>query len=99
MPPLNRTFPLAQVNGVSVFVSHDLEFDMSGPVDVFLDVAVRNSERVCRLRLGCLKGHGKIVPVAYDAHSSPTAAGNGLDNDRIADLVGGSKGFLFALDG
>ena len=33
-----------------------------------------------------------------DAHPAPAAAGNGLDHDRVADLLGDGEGFLLALN-
>src|SRR6266705_3222539 len=46
MPALDRTFTLAQMDGVSVLVRHDLELDMPRSLDKFLDIAIRRPERI-----------------------------------------------------
>ena len=49
MPPLNRTFALAQMNHVAVLVAQHLKFDVPRPLDQLLDVHVGAAEGLLRL--------------------------------------------------
>jgi hypothetical protein len=44
MTPLDRALPFPQMNGVAVFVRQDLKLDVTGGRQIFLDVAVGDSE-------------------------------------------------------
>ena len=55
MPPLNRAFSLTQMNGIAVFVCHDLKFDVTRPLDEFFNVAVGNAKGACSLGLSCFQ--------------------------------------------
>jgi hypothetical protein len=87
MPPLDRAVALAEVDDVAVRVGEDLDLHVARVLEVALDVhrrirevrlplAARRLERACRL--------GRL---AHDLHPLAAAAGSGLDDQRVADLL------------
>src|SRR6185503_17589127 len=87
VPALHRAVALAQVHRVAVTVGEDLELDMPRVLEEFLHVHLVAAEG--RQRLGaCDRDRVEQRRVAvHDAHAAPAAAGGGLDDDGIADLV------------
>ena len=86
--PLQRTIALAKMNRVAVVVAEDLDFDVPGRGDKFLDQDPAGCE--CRLALahGAFKRGIEISVLVDPPHATAAAAGSGLDQHRIADLVG-----------
>ncbi len=85
---LQRAVALAQVDDIAVAVAEDLELDVARARHVFLDHHPGVAEGTLRLTHA---GGERIVEVgvAVDpAHALAAAAGHGLDQHRIADLVG-----------
>ncbi len=66
----------------------DLELDVAGPLDVLLEVDPAVAERLLGLVAGDVELLGEGNVVVGDAHSAPAAAGDRLDDDRIADRPG-----------
>ena len=56
MTPLNRTFPLAQVDHSARFIGEELDLDMPGPHQVFLHINRPVPERRFRLSERRLEG-------------------------------------------
>ena len=69
-----------------------------GPLDVLLDVDVADAERRLGLALRRLERLAHFRRGADDAHATPAAAGDGLDDHRKAELPGDLEGLLFAID-
>ena len=74
------------MNNVTMAVGHDLEFDMVGIEDEFLDVNVTVAESLFRFVPRAVKRTDQARLVVRRAHAAAAAAGNGLDHHGIADL-------------
>ena len=87
MPPLDRAVPLVQVQRGTLRVGQDLHLDVPRPADRLLDEGGRIPERPLRLahrRRDQLAQHRGIID---PPHAATTTAGDGLDEDREADLL------------
>src|SRR5262245_50437148 len=98
MAALDGAFALSEVNHVSVVVAEHLDFDVARVGDVFLKVDAAVFERGLGLGAGHVVSVEEFVLIVGDAHASPTAAGRGLDQHRIADPPGLFDGGLFVFD-
>ena len=85
---LDGTFPLQEVDHVSLPVGQDLEFDMAGLLEILLQVDIAVSEGAPGFACGREGGLPEFTRGPHDPHPLPAAAGRGLDDDRIADLLG-----------
>src|SRR6476661_2657494 len=95
MPPLNGALAFAQMNR-ALTVTQDLDFDVAGPFDEFLEVDTGVAECLFRLGASRLQSIGQTVTVANHAHALAATTGGRLDHDRIADLPRrSSSGFEF----
>ena len=85
---LDAALALAQRDHPAVVVGEDLELDVPGVLEEFLDVDAAVAER----GLGFDRRHGQGILkgdiVVGDAHPAPAAAGYGFDHHRIADPLG-----------
>ena len=99
MPALNRALALAEVHDVAVMVADDLELDVARVLEVFLDVDVAVAERGLGLSLRGPERVGQLAGIPHDAHASPAAAGDRLDDDRVSDVLGDLERLLLAVDG
>ena len=86
--PLHRAVALEEVQAVAVGVGEDLDLDVARARDVALDQHMVVAE--ARLRLALARGQrGGEVGCGVDAaHALAATAGAGLDQHRVADLVG-----------
>src|ERR1700733_4868728 len=88
MTALQRTVTVPAVNDVTTCIRQDLDFDMTGSIDEFLEVDACVFE--CGLGLvprGLQRGReGGFVTA--DAHPLAAPTGGGLDQDRVADRPG-----------
>jgi hypothetical protein len=98
VPALDRTFALAQVHEVAVMVAKHLEFDVPRVFQILLDVDVPDAERSLRFTLRGPEQVAQICRRPYDAHPAAAAAGNGLDDDRIADVLRALERLFFAVE-
>ena len=88
VPPLDRAVALEQVQRGPLRVGEDLHLDVPRPADRLLDERRRIAERALGLahrRLDRLPQLGRVVD---PAHAAAAAAGDSLDEDREADLLG-----------
>src|SRR5215831_15738498 len=99
MPPLDRALALSQVHHSSMLVAQDLELDMPRRLDVFLDVDVGDAKGRLGLALRRLERVRELAGIADDAHASATAAGRGLDDHRVADVLRDLERLVLALGG
>ena len=85
---LQRTVALVEMDGIAVGVGKHLQLDMPRRRNIFLDQHAGVAERTFGLALRALQRRVEIdVPI--DApHALAAAAGDRLDQHRIADLVG-----------
>ena len=88
MAALQRAVALEQMHHVAVAVGKHLDLDMARREDVFLHQHARITEGVLRLALGALQRRIEIGRLLDAPHALAAAAGNRLDQHRIADLVG-----------
>src|SRR5690606_35057505 len=96
---LHGAVAFAEVEGLAVGVGEDLELDVAGLLDVFLDIDRAVAEGFLGLVAGDVVFLGEGDVVVGDAHAAPAAAGDGLDDDGVADLAGDFDGFGLAGDG
>ena len=85
---LDGAVALAEVDDVAVVVGQDLHLDVPGLDDELLDVDAAVAEGGLGLGLGGVEAGAQGDVVVGDAHAASAAAGGGLDEDRVADLVG-----------
>ena len=93
MPALQRAVALAEMHGVAVAVAEHLDFDVARALEIFFEVDCVVAEGGLGFRARGRQRIGSSARVARDLHAAPAAAGGGLDQHRIADLVGDLGGF------
>ena len=77
-----------QVDDIAVGVAEDLHLDVARAGDVFLDQHARVAEGGLALALGRGKAVGEVLGAVDLLHALAAAAGDRLDQHRIADGVG-----------
>src|SRR5215471_18741525 len=85
MAALNRAFTLAEGDDAAVGVAEDLDLDVPGPLEIFLDVDVCGSEGAIGLASRGVEGALKVHLRAADAHAPSAAAGRRFQDHRKAD--------------
>ena len=76
------------MHDIAVAVGEDLDLDVPRRQDVLLDQHPRIAEGARRLALGALERRLEIGRLVDAPHALAAAAGDRLDEHRIADLVG-----------
>src|SRR5687768_13517739 len=87
MTTLDRTFTLAEMDHVAVFVAENLYLDMPWALDCFLQIKRRIAERGSRFGLCSLKCGTKIVAVADESHSFAAATRSSFQHHWITKLL------------
>src|SRR5262245_5562151 len=95
---LNRAFPLAKMDHVVVPVPEDLNFDMAGIGNEFLDKDALVAKRGFRFRPGTRETFPHLGFVAGNAHAFAAPSRARLDHHGVADLPGNLDRFSVALD-
>ena len=95
---LDRTVALTEVDDLAVTVAEDLEFDVARFFDVVFDVNRTVAERFFGLVGGDMILFGDRDIVMGDAHAATAAAGDGFNDDRIANLAGDPDRLVFGRD-
>ena len=85
MAALERALALAEVDDAPVRVAEDLDLDVPRLGEVLLEVDAAVPERALGLARRELERGRELLVVARDAHPAPAAAGDGLEEDRVAD--------------
>ena len=98
VPPLYRAVPLAEVHGVAVLVADDLYLDMARRGKVALEVDRAVPQRCPGAGPGRRVRVAHVGELGYHADAPPTATGYRLENDRVADLLGGGVRLLQRVD-
>ncbi len=88
MAPLHRAIALEQIDGRTVRIGEDLDLDVPGRGQVFLDQHAIVAERRLRLALRGRKRCLEIPRTFDDLHALAAASGGRLDQHRITDLGG-----------
>ena len=99
MAALNGTVALKKMHDVAVFVAQNLNFNVLGVLDVFLNEDVIVAERFCRFALCGVIFVEQVGLVAHNAHAASAAACSCLQNNGITAFVCEIDSFLVALDG
>ena len=85
--PLDRAFPLSQIDPVAVAVAKHLNFDVAGLGHEFFDENPVIPKGICRFVLGALETLTRFFVIPRDPHPFAATAGGCLDHHRIADVV------------
>ena len=88
VPPLDGAVALVEVQDVALLVGEDLDLDVAGLDDELFEVDVAVAEGGLGLGPGRVEGGPQADVVVDDAHAAAAAAGDRLDDDGVADLVG-----------
>ncbi len=86
--PLDRAVALVEVQDVALLVGEDLDLHVPGLDDELFEIDVAVAEGGLGLGLGRIERRPQADVVVDDPHAAAAAAGDGLDDDRVADLVG-----------
>ena len=87
--PLQGAVALEQVHDVALVVREDLHLDVPGAQHGLLDEHRGITEGGVRLAHRRVQGAGQLLGALHTAHAAPAAAGHGLDEHGVADLLGG----------
>jgi hypothetical protein len=85
---LQRAVALAKMDGTALAVTDHLHFDVARLFQILLDIDGIVPKGSARFRTRGRQRHHEVGPGARHLHAAPTAASGGLDDDRVADLVG-----------
>src|SRR4029079_8567212 len=86
--PLHRAVALEEVHGVAARVGEYLDLDVPRRCEISLDQHALIAEAGLRLALRGGARRREVALALDDLHSLAAAAGDGLDEHRIADLRG-----------
>src|SRR5262249_2379066 len=97
MPALQGTVALAEVDSATVAVAENLDFDVTRALEIFFEMDRITAKGGFGFGPRGRKRDRQFVRAVRDLHAAATAAGRGLDQNRIADpardiqclLVGG----------
>src|SRR5687768_2011508 len=98
MAALDRAFALTEVHHGAVVVAEHLELDVAGVLDVLLDIDVADAKGGLGLALRGLQRLRQLADAADHTHAPATAAGDRLDDDRVAKVPGNLLRRGFAVD-
>ena len=99
MPPLDRAVPLEIMHDVAVLIPHDLDFDVLGILQVFFQKDRGVAESGQGLGGGRFEAFQQFLLIAGHPHATAATTGGGLDDDRIAALLGENQRVFFTGDG
>src|SRR3954471_21004573 len=94
VPSLQRAVALAEVDGVLLPVTENLDLDMPRLLEVALEVDHRIGERSLRFAACHVDGVEQRRLGMHDAHAAAAAAAGCLDDHGIADLAGDAHDLL-----
>ena len=86
---LDGAVALEEGDDVAVGVGEDLDFDVAGAGEVAFDQDAVVADAAAGFALGAFEGGGEVGGGVDHAHAFAAAAGRGLDQDGVADGVGG----------
>ncbi len=85
MAPLDRAIALAECDHVAMIVAENLNFDMPRVREILFDENPAVAESRRRFARSRFQSGFELNGFRNHAHPAPTAAGGGLDQDRIAN--------------
>src|SRR5258708_2871102 len=85
MPALNGALALTQRHDAALSVTKDLDLDVTGILEVFLDVNVARPEGPLGLAARGVIGTLETLLIRNDAHAAAAAASRRLQDDREPD--------------
>ena len=88
MAALQRAIALAEMDDVAMPVGENLDFDVTGRSDIFLDQDATGAERRRHLPDRAFEGIFEVGLLVDTAQPAAAAAGGRLDQHRITDRVG-----------
>ena len=89
---LQGTVPVAQMDGMAGAIRQDLHFHVTGFLQELFHVNGGVTEGILGFRAGQGDGIEQVLGVFHHAHATAAAAGSGLDDHRVADLLGHGQG-------
>src|SRR5580700_10825528 len=95
MAALQRTFALAEMNHVAVFIAENLKLDVARMLDELFHVHIGTAEGLLGFGARGLKHGDEFAAMAHDAHAAASAAFGRLDHYRVADFGGDLLGAFF----
>src|SRR5690606_10519759 len=95
--PLQRTVSHAQMHGIALAVAEDLNLDMTRLAEVFFHIDAVIAESRLGLGTSSRPGHQQFGFGLSDLHAATTTTGSGLDQDWIANVLGGLERLLLGL--
>ncbi|MNQ74836.1 hypothetical protein D3C85_896050 [compost metagenome] len=96
---LHRTVAFAQIDDMAVLVAEHLDFHMARLDHRPFEDQFAGAEGVLRFRTGGADLRQQFRPIMHQAHATTTAAGAGLDHQRVADALGlTAQGLVVLLD-
>ncbi len=93
MAALQRTLAFAQVNEVAVLIAQDLDFDVTGTLDEFLQVHLAGAKGTFGFAGCAAQSSGEILGVIHSPHTFSAAAGSRFEQDGIPDFRGKLQSF------
>ena len=99
MAALQRTVALTHMHGAALTVGKNLDLNMARFFEELFHVNGIVAEACLGLGSGHRVGRFDLVGVPHDLHATTATAARGLDQDRVADLIGGAARLAFRLDG
>ena len=88
MAALAGAIALTKVNGIAVLIRNDLDFNMPGVFEIFLQVNRGIAESTAGFLPGQLQGIVQMGLGVHHAHATSTTAGRRLDDDRVTHFAG-----------
>ena len=85
---LEGAIPLAEVDHLAMLIRQDLDLDVTGLLEVLLEVDIRGAECRRRLLLRHAEGAEQVGIVVDDPDPFSPSARGGLDHQRVADPRG-----------
>ena len=85
---LNGTFTFVKMDHIAIFISHDLNFDMMGILDVFLNIYRIIAKRSPCFGLRQTKSRFHFFFRAYQAHSFSSTSGKCFQHNGITYFIG-----------
>src|ERR1035438_530529 len=87
------------MDDLAMAVAQNLKFDVARLFDVLLEINRTVAERLLSLHPGHVVFLCEGYVIVRDPHAAPAAAGDSLDDHRIAERTGGFHRLGFGVDG
>jgi hypothetical protein len=85
---LHGAVAFAKINAVALFVGDDLDFDVAGALDEFLQIDFAGAEGAEGFAACAVEGAIHLFGGQDGAHAFAASSGAGFEHDGIADLPG-----------